>query len=92
MSRKTKTLALVIFLAGALMNSPSAFGKEYWHWHNNRWDHRANVRSDYRDLEQAKRQLESDRRHHASRRKLAEDEARIRDIERDIHADRSARR
>lgn len=53
-------------------------------------DRRAELRSDYRDLMRAREQLEYDRRHHARRRKIAEDEARIRDIEREINADRRA--
>ena len=81
-------------LAGVLITPASAWARDYWHWSrdNNRWDRRAELRSDYRDLEEARRQLEYDRRHHASRKKLAQDEERIRDIERDIRAYRSARR
>jgi hypothetical protein len=48
------------------------------------------LRSDYHDLEEAKQQLERDRSHHASRHTLTNDEARIRDIEHDIHDDRRA--
>src|ERR1041385_6521826 len=75
-----------------LTPASSVMARDYWHWSNNRWERRADLRSDYRDLEQAKRQLEYDRRHHASRRKIAEDEARIRDIQRDIQTDRRAHR
>ena len=94
MDRKFKTLILGTFLAGVLITPASAFASDYWHWSRdyNRWDRRADLRSDYRDLEEVKRQLEYDRRHHASRKKLALDEERIRDIERDIHATRNARR
>ena len=93
MRRKIKTAVLGTFIAGALM-TPALWLADNWHWskEHNRWDRRAELRSDYRDLERARQQLEYDRRHHASRRKLAEDEARIRDIEREINADRRARR
>ena len=94
MNRKFKTFILGTFLAGVLITPASAWARDYWHWSrdNNRRDRRADLRSDYRDLEEARRQLEYDRRHHASRKKLAQDEERIRDIERDIRAYRSARR
>jgi hypothetical protein len=94
MDRKIKTVVLGSFLAGVLMTPASGLARDYWHWSkdNSRWDRRADLRSDQRDLEEARRQLEFDRRHHASRRKLAEDEARIRDIERDIRVDRQAHR
>jgi len=94
MNRKFKTFILGTFLAGVLITPASAWARDYWHWSrdNNRWDRRADLRSDYRDLEEARRQLEYDRRHHAIRKKLAQDEERIRDIERDIRAYRSARR
>ena len=94
MNRKIKTVVLGTFLAGMLMSPASGLAREYWHWSkdSSRWDRRVDLRSDYRDLEEAKRQLEYDRRHRASRRKIAEDEARIRDIERDIRVDRRAQR
>jgi hypothetical protein len=94
MDRKFKTFVLGTFLAGVLITPATAFATDYWHWSrdHNRWDRRADLRSDYRDLEEAKRQLEYHRRHHASRKQLALDEARIRDIERDIRIDRNARR
>ena len=93
MKRRIKTVVLGSFIAGALM-TPALGLAANWHWStdHNRWDHRAELRSDYRDLARARQQLEQDRRHHASRRKLAEDEARIRDIEREVTADRRARR
>jgi len=75
-----------------LAPASSVLARDYWHWSNNRWDRRADLRSDYHDLEEAKRQLDYDRRHHASRKKIAEDEARVRDIERDIQGDRRANR
>jgi len=75
-----------------LAPASSLLARDYWHWSNNRWDRRADLRIDYHDLEEAKRQLDYDRRHHASRKKIAEDEARVRDIERDIQGDRRANR
>jgi len=94
MKKNIKTIVLGSFLAGVLITPATGFARDYWHWsrENNRWDRRAELRSDFRDLEEARRQLEYDRRHHASGRKIAEDEARIRDIERDIRVDRRAMR
>lgn len=94
MKRITRYTLAGFLLLSLLGPASSVLARDYWHWsrEHNRWDRRADLRSDYRDLEQARRQLEYDRRHHTSRRKIAQDEARIRDIERDIQADRRARR
>lgn len=77
-----------------LLSTVPVMARDYWHWYekDHRWEHRADIRSDQRDLSQARRQLEYDRTHHASRRTLAQDETRIRDIERDIRADLHAER
>ena len=95
MKNKLNALVLSSFATAALlaMNRP-VFAEDYWHWSaaQSRWDRRADLRSDYHDLDEAKRQLEHDRSHHASRHKLAEDEARVRDIEHDIHADQKGLR
>jgi hypothetical protein len=88
---KLTTIALGSLVAGSLlMSAGPVMAHDYWHWsaHEHRWARRADLRSDRRDLAEARRQLEYDRHHHASRRRIAEDEARIRDIERDIRADR----
>ena len=95
MSTKIKSLLSSTVLAGSLILSAApVMAREYWHWYekDHRWEHRANIRSDRQDLAQAKRQLEYDRAHHAGRRTIAQDEARIRDIERDIRADLHAQR
>jgi hypothetical protein len=93
MRNKIKLFALSSVLTISLLApASSVLARDYWHWSNNRWNRRADLRSDYHDLEQAKRQLDYDRRHHASRKKITEDEARVRDIERDIQADRRAHR
>jgi DNA-binding FadR family transcriptional regulator len=95
MSTKIKSLMSSTVLAGSLILSAApVMAREYWHWYekDHRWEHRADLRSDQRDLAQARRQLEYDRAHHASRRTIAQDEARIRDIERDIRADLHAQR
>jgi hypothetical protein len=92
MNGKLKTLILSGFVSGALLASTTpVFARDYWHWssEHNRWDRRADLRSDYHDLEQAKWQLERDRDHHASRETLRNDEGRIKDIEHDINTDRS---
>lgn len=92
MDQKIKTFVLGTLVAGVLMTPASGLAKDYWHWSNNRWDRRADLRSDQRDLDEAKRQLQHDLSHHASRKKIAEDNARIKDIELDIRADRRAHR
>jgi hypothetical protein len=95
MIHKIRLFALSSFVTILLLApASSVLARDYWHWSSdhNRWDRRADLRSDSHDLEQAKRQLDYDRRHHASRKKIAEDEARVRDIERDIQGDRRARR
>jgi len=91
---KIKNLVFSGLLAGSLVASAvPAMARDYWHWHNNRWDHRADLRTEQADLNHAQRQLNYDRAHHASRRVIAADEARIRDIERDLRDDhRMARR
>jgi hypothetical protein len=93
MKSTVRSLVLGGLVAGGLLASTTpVFARDYWHWSReyNRWDHGADLRSDYHDLEEAKRQLERDRSHHASRHTLTNDEARIRDIEHDIHDDRRA--
>lgn len=93
MTNTIKLFTLSSFVIVSLLApASSVLARDYWHWSNNRWERRANLRSDYHDLEQARRQLDYDRRHHASRKKIAEDEARVRDIERDIQVDRRAHR
>jgi len=92
---KTKSLMSTTVLAGILvLPAAPAMARDYWHWFekDHRWEHRADLRSDEKDLAQARRQLDYDRAHHASRRTIAQDEARIKDIERDIRADLHARR
>jgi hypothetical protein len=95
MSIKIKSLMSSAVLAGSLVLSVApAMARDYWHWQEreHRWERRADLRSDKRDLAEARRQLDYDRAHRASRRTIAEDEARIRDIERDIRADLHAQR
>ena len=89
MSIKIKSFMSSAVLAGSLVLSVApAMARDYWHWQekDHRWEHRANLRSDQRDLTEARRQLDYDRSHRASRRTIAQDEARVRDIERDIRA------
>ncbi len=91
MNHRIKTILITTFMAGSLtMQAAPALARDYWHWseREHRWDHRADLRSDRNDLAEARRQLHYDRNHHARRRKIAEDEARIRDLERDIREDR----
>ena len=90
-----KTLIMGSVIAGSLLTvAVPAMARDYWHWseRQSNWERRADLRSDYRDLAAARRQLDYDRAHHASRRRIAADMARIRDIENDIRADRYAYR
>jgi hypothetical protein len=89
-----KNFVLTVLMTGTLLIPAASAIADSWHWsrEHNRWDRHADVRSDRRDLEEARRQLDYDNSHHASRKKLAEDNARIQDLERDFHVDRRARR
>jgi hypothetical protein len=94
MTHKIRTLFVAILATGSLMLQALPASADYWHWapREHRWERRADIHSDRRDLDEARRQLTWDLNHHASRRKIAEDRARIRDLERDIHEDRRAMR
>jgi hypothetical protein len=91
MRPKLRTVVFGGLIAGSLMmSSAPAMARDYWHWRDNdhRWERRAEIRSEQRDLAQARRQLAYDRAHHASRRTIAQDEVRIRQIEQDLREDR----
>ena len=80
-------------VTGSLMISTAPIlAHDYWNWpereHRWRWERRAELRRDYRELAAARRQLEYDRARGASRRRIAEDLRRIREIEREIAFDR----
>ena len=93
MKKTLRTLIVGGLVAGALAGSAgSVFARDYWHWseRERRWDYRADVRSDQRDLARARRQLEYDRAHHASRRAIARDLERISAIENELREDRRA--
>ncbi len=95
MNRMNGKIPIVSFIAASLLlQAAPALARDYGHGQEKepRWEHRADLRSDRKDLDQAKRQLRYDRQHHASRRTIARDEARIRDIEQDIREDVRARR
>ena len=91
MRSKTKTLieTLVLggLLAGSLVTSAvPVVAQDYWRWHERdyQWERRKDLLSEQiGSLDQARRQLEYDRSHHARRRTIAQDEARIRNLERD---------
>jgi hypothetical protein len=90
MKNKRKSLMTAGFVTGALLATTGpVFAHDYWHGSReyNHWE-RADLRSDYHDLAGAKSELQRDRSHHASRQTVRNDEARIRDIEHDIDADR----
>ncbi len=95
MNRTTGRKRIATLIAVSLMlQAAPALARDYWHWEDkeHRWEHRADLRSDHKDLEEARRQLRYDHSHHASRRTIGRDEARIRDIERDIREDERAKR
>lgn len=85
MKKKRKTLVLVGVL-GLLTASAGSSIAEGWRWSpkDRRWSHGPGLRSTSRDLTEAKRQLQYDRTHGASRRKIAESERRVRNIEADL--------
>lgn len=91
MKRKISGFIFGSLILGALMVSTNpAMARHEWRWADNeeRWERRADLRREYRELEDARRQLEYDLRRGASRRRIAEDEARIRQIENAIRAER----
>jgi hypothetical protein len=86
-----RIIKLLIFggliLSSLAISGSPALARHEWRWSNyqeDRWD----LRRNYRDLEDARRQLQYDLRHGASRRRIAYDEARIREIEDSIRAER----
>jgi len=94
MDRKTQIFVAGIFVAGMLMAPASGFAREHRQWlrADDRWEHREDRREHFRAREQAKRQLDYDLSHHASRKKLAQDDARISELQRDHRDDRRWRR
>ena len=89
MNRKINGLIFGSLIFGSLVVSTNS-AMAQWRWSDNeeRWERRADLRREYRELEDARRQLEYDLRRGASRWRIAEDEARIREIEAAIRADR----
>ena len=94
MSTKIKSILFGSLIVGSLMMvAGPVLAHDYGRWSEREhqwWSRRAELRRDYRDLERARRQLEYDRAHHAPRWIIAQDLARIRDIENEIRADRRA--
>ena len=91
MNRKMTGLIFGSLILGSLaISTNSAMAQYDWRWseREQRWERRADLRREFRELEEARRQLEFDLRHGASRRRIADDEARIREIEDAIRADR----
>jgi len=91
MNRKMNGLIFGSLVLGSLaISTNSAMAQYDWRWseREHRWERRADLRREYRELEDARRQLEYDLRRGASRWRIAEDEARIREIEDAIRADR----
>ena len=86
-----RTIVFGSLVAGALMFSAGpVMARDYWHRsdYDYRWSRRADLRHDYRDLWEARRQLDYDATHHKSRKRLAHDQGRIDSILNDIRNDR----
>ena len=94
MNRKLKIFVAGLFLSGVLTAPALSFARDHQQWsrEDNRWDHRTERRSSRREVAQARQQLDYDLSHHASRKKLAQDDARIRELDRDARSNRWARR
>jgi hypothetical protein len=93
MNNKIKAILSGSLIAGSLlMAAGPAIGHDSWRWseRDRRWSRRAELRSDYRELARARRKLEYDRARHAPRWIIAQDLARIRQLENEIRADRRA--
>ena len=90
LKKKRKALVLMGVMLGFLTASAGHSIAEGWRWSpkERRWSHGPGLRSTSRDLAEAKRQLQYDRTHGASRRKIAEDERRVRAIEADLRVTR----
>jgi hypothetical protein len=97
MNGNLKTAVFGGLLAGSLFMSavPAMARDHYWDrsrpygWHDQGyhrgWDRRGDYRSNYyNELEQARQQLNYDASHHKSRKRLAQDEQRIRQLEEEM--------
>ena len=87
---KMKKLVLGGLIAGTLMASagPVLADSPWWGRPNLARSSRSELRSDYARLEAARARLEYDRRHNASRYRLAQDRAAIQAILNEIERDR----
>lgn len=87
---KMKNVVLGGLIAATLITSagPVLAVDRGWGYQNQGYWNRSESRSDYTQLEQARAKLEYDLRHHASRKKLAQDQAAIQAILDDIQRDR----
>jgi hypothetical protein len=87
---KLKNVVLGGLIAGTLLASvgPALAIDRGWGYQNQRYENRGEFRGDYARLQQARAKLEYDLRHHASRRRLAQDQAAIQAILDDIQRDR----
>jgi hypothetical protein len=85
-----KNVMLGGLIAGTLIVSvgPALAIDRGWGYQNQRYGNRGELRDDHARLEQAKAKLEYDLRHHASRKKLAQDQAAIQAILDEIQSDR----
>ncbi len=86
-----RTIVLGGLVAGFLtLSAAPLMARDYWRWSDadREWSRHSDVRSDYRDLREARRQLAYDRAHRATQRRIAEDRRRVRQIESDLRVDR----
>ena len=81
MNSKLKTIVFGGLVAGSLVISAvPAMARNRDFYERHRWDNSS--QSDYEALQQARQKALYDAAHHASRRRIAADEARIRELER----------
>lgn len=90
MNTGLKTLVISGLVAGSLMLSTgAAMAAEHDHWYHPRYDResRYDVRRDHQNLGYWREKLDYDLSHHASRKRIAEDQSAIQSIFGDRHND-----
>ena len=91
MKRTLQKIALAMLVIGSVAASASpSFARENEHrWEGrDRFSERRDLRQDYQNLADWRNKLQYDASHHASRKKLAEDDNAIQQLEAGIHRDR----
>jgi len=81
MSGKLKSMVLGGLVAGSLVVSAvAAIARDTDSYERHAWEHREGSRSEYSELEQARQKALYDASHHASRKKIAQDDAVVDEI------------